>query len=226
MLKSKEGGNLPLMTQKNFVFIFIIVALVAVAGVVVGKLQESPASSNPQPDLTFDSSNPTSSVAPTSAPSGIKQYKSFPLLTSSQIQGKKATITTARGQIVFQFYPEASMAASSFIYLAGQHFFDGLTFHRVEPGFVIQGGDPLGNGTGGPGYRFPDELGDKRTYTKGTVAMANAGPDTNGSQFFIMLADHPELPHNYTIFGAVISGMDVVEKIEKGDVMQKVEISQ
>lgn len=118
------------------------------------------------------------------------------------------------------------MAASNFIYLTQNHFYDGLTFHRVEPNFVIQGGDPLGTGMGGPGYRFPDELGDSNTYSRGIVAMANSGPNTNGSQFFIMLADHPELPHLYTIFGKVLSGMDVVDKIAKGDVMQKVVVSQ
>jgi cyclophilin family peptidyl-prolyl cis-trans isomerase len=89
---------------------------------------------------------------------------------------------------------------------------------------VIQGGDPNGNGTGGPGYKFEDELADKRTYTRGTVAMANSGPNTNGSQFFIMLADHPELPHNYTIFGKVTSGMEVVDKIVVGDLMQQIVI--
>lgn len=118
------------------------------------------------------------------------------------------------------------MAASNFIFLAQQGFYNGLTFHRVVPGFVVQGGDPLGNGTGGPGYRFPDELNDNRTYTRGTVAMANSGPNTNGSQFFIMLQDHPELPHLYTIFGTVLSGMDVVDKIAVGDVMQSVTVSQ
>ncbi|MCL4365607.1 peptidylprolyl isomerase [Patescibacteria group bacterium] len=115
------------------------------------------------------------------------------------------------------------MAASNFMVLAANGFYDGLTFHRVEPGFVIQGGDPDGNGAGGPGYEFADEL-VTRDYKKGIVAMANAGPDTNGSQFFIMLEDHPELPKKYTIFGQVISGMEVVEKIAVGDVMQKVVI--
>ena len=88
---------------------------------------------------------------------------------------------------------------------------------------MIQGGDPLGNGTGGPGYRFEDEPVTKK-YDKGIVAMANAGPNTNGSQFFIMLEDNPQLPPNYTIFGKVISGQDVVDKIVIGDVMQKVTI--
>lgn len=226
----------PLMSEKQFVTIFIIVAAVALGGIIVNKFQDSfnpiPSPSASDNNLSFNTANPDSlgnssaTSPPTPLPSGqIKQFKTFPLLSQDKIQGKKATITTTRGKIEFSFYPEASQASSSFIFLTNQHFFDGLTFHRVEPGFVIQGGDPLGNGTGGPGYRFPDELEDNRTYTKGVVAMANSGKDTNGSQFFIMLEDHPELPHNYTIFGTVISGQDVVEKIEKGDVMEKVEIS-
>lgn len=98
-----------------------------------------------------------------------------------------------------------------------------MTFHRVVPGFVIQGGDPSGNGTGGPGYTFDDEPVTLK-YDKGIVAMANAGPNTNGSQFFIMLEDNPTLPPNYTIFGKVIKGQDVVSSIQVGDVMKKVTI--
>src|SRR3989344_3939168 len=119
---------------------------------------------------------------------------------------------------------EATQAASNFIFLADDKFYDGLTFHRVVPGFVIQGGDPLGNGTGGPGYRFADEP-VKRKYDKGIVAMANSGPDTNGSQFFIMLEDNPGLPPNYTIFGKVTKGLDVVGKIAVGDMMETVTIA-
>ncbi len=101
--------------------------------------------------------------------------------------------------------------------LANKGFYNGLTFHRVIKGFMIQGGDPSGNGTGGPGYKFADELDPttpsyKAGYKKGVVAMANAGPNTNGSQFFIMTEDYP-LPNLYTIFGHVVSGQDVVDTI-------------
>lgn len=158
----------------------------------------------------------------------LKQYKDFPRLSDRDLEsnGKpinKAVIETAKGKIEFEIYPEATLAASSFIFLAKERFFDGLTFHRVEAGFVIQGGDPLGTGIGGPGYKFADEP-VVRNYQKGTVAMANAGPNTNGSQFFICLEDLSTLPKNYTIFGMVTSGIDVVGKISKGDVMQKVSI--
>ncbi|OGE20089.1 peptidylprolyl isomerase [Candidatus Daviesbacteria bacterium RIFCSPLOWO2_01_FULL_43_38] len=139
------------------------------------------------------------------------------------MQNKKAVIETGKGKIEFEIYPEATKTASNFIFLARDGFYDGLIFHRVEPGFVIQGGDPLGNGTGGPGYKFEDEpVVDK--YTKGVVAMANSGPNTNGSQFFIMLDDHPELPPKYTIFGVVIKGQDVVDQIKVGDVMRQVRV--
>ncbi|OGE16715.1 hypothetical protein A2858_02400 [Candidatus Daviesbacteria bacterium RIFCSPHIGHO2_01_FULL_36_37] len=130
---------------------------------------------------------------------------------------------TKKGTIEFEIYPEATKAASNFIKLTNDGFYDGITFHRVEPGFVIQGGDPEGTGRGGPGYKFEDEPVTKK-YIKGIVAMANAGPDTNGSQFFIMLEDKLDLPPKYTIFGKVIKGQEVVSAIRVGDVMEKVTI--
>ncbi len=152
-----------------------------------------------------------------------KQYSSFPgILSDSELQNKKAVIETNKGVIEFEIFPEAPKAASNFIHLSKDGFYNSLTFHRVVPGFVIQGGDPLGTGAGGPGYQFEDEP-VSRKYTKGIVAMANAGPNTNGSQFFIMLGDN-DLPPSYTIFGQVLKGQDVVDKIEVGDIMQKVTI--
>lgn len=154
----------------------------------------------------------------------VKKLDKFPgILKPEFLQNKKAVILTNKGKIELEIYPEASMSASNFILLAANGFYNGLIFHRVEPGFVIQGGDPNGDGTGGPGYKFPDEP-VTRDYKKGIVAMANSGPDTNGSQFFIILEDHPELPRKYTIFGNVISGTDTVSKISVGDIMQRVVI--
>lgn len=153
-----------------------------------------------------------------------KKLSQFPgILKPEVLQNKKVVIQTAKGIIEIAIYADVPIAASNFILLAANGFYDNLTFHRVESGFVAQGGDPAGNGTGGPGYQFQDEN-VTREYKKGTVAMANAGPNTNGSQFFIMLADHPELPKQYTIFGQVISGQDVVDKITVGDIMQKVTV--
>jgi cyclophilin family peptidyl-prolyl cis-trans isomerase len=128
-----------------------------------------------------------------------------------------ATIGTPKGDIEVDVFIEgAPKAANNFLDLAEKGFYDGVIFHRVVPGFVIQGGDPTGTGTGGPGYKFADEpfQGD---YYRGTLAMANAGPNTNGSQFFICLADLAgRLPKNYTIFGQVTKGMDVVDAIAAG----------
>lgn len=154
----------------------------------------------------------------------IKQYAQSPrVLAEAELEDKKVVIETNKGKIEFEIFPDAPKAASNFIFLTRDGFYNGLTFHRVEPNFVIQGGDPLGNGTGGPGYKFEDEPVTKR-YDRGIVAMANAGPNTNGSQFFIMLADMP-LPPQYTIFGKVISGQEVVDQIRVGDVMNKVSIT-
>ncbi|KKR77855.1 MAG: Peptidyl-prolyl cis-trans isomerase, partial [Candidatus Curtissbacteria bacterium GW2011_GWD1_40_8] len=111
----------------------------------------------------------------------------FSVLTKEEIESKKVRISTAKGDIVFELFGDAPIASSNFIYLTEGKFYDGLTFHRREEGFVIQGGDPKGNGTGDPGYKFSDEP-VIRDYTRGIVAMANSGPNTNGSQFFIMLA--------------------------------------
>ncbi len=138
---------------------------------------------------------------------------------------KMAVIETNRGVIKFKFYPEdAPNTVANFIKLAEKDFYDGLTFHRVVPGFVVQGGDPAGNGTGGPGYTIKAEFNDRK-HLKGTVAMARAGhPDSAGSQFYICLAPQPALDGKYTVFGQVTEGMDVVHEIEKGDKMKKVYI--
>lgn len=148
----------------------------------------------------------------------------FPgILPPAEVTNKIVRIKTTKGEITFELLPtEGPKATSNFVYLAKLKFYDGLTFHRVVPGFVVQGGDPQGTGMGGPGYSFEDDA-VKLPYNKGIVAMANAGPNTNGSQFFIMLDDNP-LPPNYSIFGRVISGQDVVSKIVVGDVMTSVAV--
>lgn len=151
---------------------------------------------------------------------------STPIPTLAPISATKAVIQTVKGEIDIDLYPDdAPKTVTNFATLAANKFYDGLTFHRVEPGFVIQGGDPNGNGTGGQsiyGRPFEDELNPdtpsyKAGYVEGAVAMANSGPNTNGSQFFIMWADNTNLPHNYTIFGKVTSGIEVVRKMVAGD---------
>ena len=123
-----------------------------------------------------------------------------------------ATIVTSKGTMKADlFASEVPVTVNNFVFLSREHFYDGIKFHRIIKDFMVQTGDPRGNGTGGPGYQFKDEP-VKRQYVKGTLAMANAGPNTNGSQFFIVHKDYP-LPPNYTIFGIVTEGMDVLDKI-------------
>lgn len=142
----------------------------------------------------------------------VKTYNSPPPMVIDPAKSYTATLETTAGTMVLELFPqEAPLAVNNFVFLARDHFYDGVIFHRVIRGFMIQGGDPTGTGRGGPGYRFPDEP-VQRSYTRGTLAMANAGPNTNGSQFFIMHADYP-LPPNYTIFGQLIEGEDVLDKI-------------
>ncbi len=144
---------------------------------------------------------------------------------ATEAKTARARITTPKGDIVFRFYPDdAPQHSAAFIKLARAGFYDGLNFHRVEPGFVIQGGDPSGNGTGGPGYNLDAEFNEQK-HTKGTVAMArSSNPNSAGSQFYICLDDAPFLNRQYTVFGQVTEGQDVVDKIRPGDAMTKVAI--
>jgi cyclophilin family peptidyl-prolyl cis-trans isomerase len=139
----------------------------------------------------------------------------------------EATISTDKGDMVLELDPKlAPNTVNNFVALARQGFYDGLTFHRVVPEFVIQGGDPEGSGRGGPGYRFADEP-VRGEYTLGAVAMANAGPDTNGSQFFICIDDCTrKLDKAYNLFGYVTSGVEIAPQIAQGDVMRKVTITE
>lgn len=142
-----------------------------------------------------------------------KQYDSAPDLTIDDSKSYKATLDTNHGEIVIELDAERSpLTVNNFVFLARDGFYDGVIFHRVIENFMIQGGDPSGTGRGGPGYSFRDELEGDGGYSRGTVAMANAGPSTNGSQFFICHTD-VSLPHSYTIFGRVTSGMDTVDSI-------------
>lgn len=164
---------------------------------------------------TAATSSTTVGTQDSSTPASVSTSTwSFPgTLPAEQIHNKQIRLTTNKGDIVFKLYDDtAPNTVSNFVYLASGGYYDGLIFHRVINGFMIQGGDPTGTGSGGPGYKFADELNDNHTYVRGTVAMANAGANTNGSQFFIMHKDTP-LPHAYSIFGEVTEGMDVVDAI-------------
>lgn len=172
---------------------------------------------------TVDAQNPSGATF-NSNEEKYNFYDEVPATLSSEaMTGKKSIITTSKGVIEIELFgDDAPIATSNHIFLANEGFYDSLIFHRREEGFVIQGGDPLGQGFGGPGYQFEDEP-VTRSYDRGIVAMANSGPDTNGSQFFIML-DDVDLPPLYTIFGKVTSGIEVVDEIAIGDEMISVEI--
>lgn len=142
----------------------------------------------------------------------VQQWSAPPASTLDLTKTYSATVVTNKGTFGFELLAsEAPVAVNSFICLARAGFYDGVVFHRIVADFVMQGGDPRGTGTGGPGYQFDDEP-VTRTYTKGTVAMANSGPNTNGSQFFVCLSD-VGLPPAYTVFGEVTSGMETVDAI-------------
>jgi len=150
---------------------------------------------------------------------GTKQYSAAPSMLIDKNKQYTATVKMAKGgEFVIQLYADkAPITVNSFVFLARQGYFDGVTFHRVLEGFMAQGGDPTGTGTGGPGYEFVNEDSDLKFDKAGVVAMANAGRDTNGSQFFITFVPTPQLNGGYTIFGQVISGMDVVNGITRRD---------
>ena len=154
--------------------------------------------------------------------SGKKQWASAPPMTIDTSKQYFATVKMAKGsEFTIQLYPDkAPITVNSFVFLAKQGFFNGVTFHRVLDGFMAQGGDPTGTGSGGPGYEFVNESSDLKFDKAGVVAMANAGKDTNGSQFFITFGPQPQLNGSYTIFGQVMSGMDVVNGLTRRDPQQ------
>jgi len=154
-----------------------------------------------------------------------RQFTSCPPMQVDPAKQYIATIKTEKGDIVIELLPDkAPLAVNNFVFLARNGWYDGITFHRVIPGFMAQTGDPSGTGFGGPGYAFVNESSDLKFDKAGVVAMANAGPDTNGSQFFITYGPASQLDGGYTIFGRVISGQDVAESITPRDPSQPVEL--
>ena len=159
--------------------------------------------------------------APTPAPSpGPKTYSSPPPMTIDVNKKYTATIETEKGDIVVElFAKDVPKTVNNFVFLAREGFYDGSTFHRVIPGFMAQGGDPTGTGMGGPGYHFADEF-SQHTHVTGTLSMANSGPNTNGSQFFITYTPQHPLDGKHSVFGQVIEGMDVLKKLTPRDPSQ------
>lgn len=196
--------------MKNIILSVIVIAVVAGAGYYLFKPSSKSA------EIVLNQNSVATTTIDVATPDPTNTGTSTVISTNKKTN--MITIETNHGRIVIETYnTDAPNTVANFVTLANKGFYNGLTFHRVIKGFMIQGGDPMGNGTGGPGYQLADELNPstpsyKAGYKKGVVAMANAGPNTNGSQFFIMHADYP-LPNNYTIFGKVTSGQDVVDKI-------------
>lgn len=250
--KLEEIKKLEQKSQRNKkIATWVVVGIVILGVIIYGannllakKKTVSGTSTTPTPT---QASTPLPSIFPNINPTANSTTSNQNMTT----QNKIALIETTRGNIKLELYTnDAPKTVANFIDLINKGFYNGLTFHRVVPGFVIQGGDPKGDGTGGPGYTFADEINpwslglDEQTiqslqaqgykYTRtlashkmtvGTLAMANSGPDTNGSQFFIVTTqDQPYLNGKHTVFGRVIEGMDVVQKVQQGDIMKKVTI--
>ncbi len=211
--KAKAGRKL-----SNRVIAIAAIAVVVVAVIVVVLVNQKP---NPS---TAGAVTPTTLADSGQVPAlvGTKQYASAPPMTIDKTKQYFANVKMAKGgEFVIQLYPDkAPITVNSFVFLARQGYFNGVTFHRVLSGFMAQGGDPTGTGGGGPGYEFVNENSDLTFDKAGVVAMANAGANTNGSQFFITFGPQPSLNGGYTIFGQVISGMDVVNNIRLRDPQQ------
>jgi len=156
-----------------------------------------------------------------------QQWDAAPDMQIDESGAYTVTMETSRGTIEMELQSQhAPQTVNNFVFLAGQGFYDGIAFHRVIPDFMVQGGDPTGSGSGGPGYRFDCETADNPlTHERGVISMANAGPNTNGSQFFITHVACPHLDGKHTVFGKVTVGLDVVDAIEQGDTMDKVTVA-
>lgn len=202
--------------SRRFVLLGVVVLVAAACGT---DSADTVVSSGSQPTAAAVASTVADTVASTEAPAEASdlgealQWDAPPEMVIDPTATYTATINTNLGAVTVDLYPEtAPQTVNNFVFLAREGFYDGVIFHRVIPGFVIQGGDPTGTGRGGPGYSFDDELNDPAPYSRGIVAMANAGANTNGSQFFVILEDSG-LPYQYNIFGEVTDGLDVVDAI-------------
>lgn len=155
-----------------------------------------------------------------------QQWESPPEMQIDTDAEYAVSMETDKGDIQLTLYPQhAPRTVNNFVFLADEGYYDGITFHRVIDNFMIQGGDPTGTGRGGPGYTFEDEFeGNPLKHERGVISMANAGPNTNGSQFFITHSPQPHLNGKHTVFGEVIEGQDVVDQIQQGDAIRSVEV--
>ena len=200
---SKRAAGRKKFEYSDLTLILIVIGIIAVA-ILAGSL------------IKRNNANQPPTATPEAA---LKQYDTAPEMTIDTTKQYTATVKMAKGdEFVIQLFPDkAPVTVNNFVFLARDGYFDGVTFHRVLEGFMAQTGDPTGTGYGGPGYQFENEVSDLLFDREGVVAMANAGLNTNGSQFFITFAPVPLESNEYTIFGQVISGMDVVKGITLRD---------
>jgi peptidyl-prolyl cis-trans isomerase B (cyclophilin B) len=156
------------------------------------------------------------------------EWKNQPEMQIDPVKSYRAVMETSRGVLELELYPQhAPKTVNNFVFLAREGFYNDISFHRVISDFMIQGGDPTGTGRGGPGYKFEDELkGNPLKHETGVISMANSGPNTNGSQFFITHSPQPHLNGRHTVFGKVVNGQDVVNAIQQGDMILQVTIQE
>lgn len=254
--RSEPGGDVQVAGSpfQNPVVLIAVAALVLAGIMALGFLfgrGRTDTAAAPTPTVgaadaapTADAAAPADDAAATAAPADVPavadtsdRNDKYTEAADQQLDGAAnayfATIKTAKGDMVLELWPEvAPQHVNAFVFLAREGFYDGLKFHRVEQGFVIQGGDPLGTGTGGPGFNIPAEFNSDKPvpHRAGTLAMARSGdPNSGGSQFYVVLEDGPgpsSLDGQYTVFGHVVQGMDVVRQIQVGDVMTSVTIEE
>jgi peptidylprolyl isomerase len=191
--------------------ILLCVGLILAASLFIAGCTSAPQSQQP----TSTVSGQVTTAVTTAAATVASTQNTTGTSSAANLTGKKAVLHTSMGDITIQLYGDMPITTGNFEKLVQKGYYNNLTFHRVIDGFMIQGGDPKGDGTGGPGYVIPDEFTDHNRNDRGTIAMANAGPNTGGSQFFINLVNNNALDKKHPAFGKVVSGMDVVDAIGK-----------
>ena len=208
-LEAREGALRRKQTERTIQIIGIIIIVLIAVGVIW---------------LTLPKNNPTAAESPQTA---NDRYSAYPAMTIDVNKKYFATVKMAKGgEFVIQLFPDkAPKTVNNFVFLARDKFYDGTVFHRVIPDFMIQGGDPTGTGRGGPGFKFEDERNPQK-HQVGSLSMANAGPNTNGSQFFITHIATNWLDGKHTVFGKVVKGQEVVDAIQQGDELIGVTISE
>lgn len=198
-----------------------VVVLLIILGVgaflIAWQLQQGAAAASGAESTAIPAASPAAASPVAAGQKEVRMYNQYPSMVIDQNKNYQAVIETDKGDITVDlFAQDAPKTVNSFVFLAREGFYDGVSFHRVIPGFVAQGGDPTGTGTGGPGYRFEDEI-NQHKVAEGALAMANAGPGTNGSQFFITYSAQPHLDGKHTVFGRVSNGLDIAKSLNPAE---------